>query len=550
MTFNSKLEAFLSKLTPDARNAFMVEAVRQYQQQQEAANATDYTSEDGIVRFVRDVLLAEPTDYQERILRALVKHKKICVRAPHGAGKTALSSWVTIWGMMAFSTDVKVVTTASAWRQLERYTWPEIRKWAAKANLASTMRILNLSLEMPGKQAFAVASDNPALIEGAHASTLIYVFDESKSIQNGVFEAAEGAFSGAGADTGNRAYALAISTPGDTAGVFYDIQTRRKGYEEWHAEHITLEECIAAGRISREWAESKKNQWGENSAPYRNRVLGEFADTSESSLIPLSWVEAAHKRFDACNGRGMGSVSYGLDPARFGEDATCTAKLVGRCLESITYANQQNTMQTVGNMVITAPDKQTPIGVDVVGLGAGVYDRLKELGYSRAKAVNAGASAKDAYGNPIKDDTRTLEFHNKRSQLWWALRDALNPEGESPLALPPDDRLTGDLTAPTFWFTSTGKIQVESKDDIRERIGRSPDAADALALALEAARDAKGAILPMPYSLGSGAVLVDTAKGTKRILQDDGWLELPIDQPAPVDPDTAQARRLRAGIVN
>ncbi|MBA3868597.1 MAG: hypothetical protein H0X30_05550 [Anaerolineae bacterium] len=489
LTPNEQLAAFLSTLPQADREAFIAAAI-------DRANIghgqTDYTTPDGIVRFVRDVLLAEPAPYQEHILRELVIHKRVCVRGPHGLGKTALAAWVVLWGMYAFDTDVKIPTTASAWRQLTFYLWPEIRQWAKRAQLDKGMRILDLALKMPNKEAFAVASDDPALIEGAHASTLIYVFDESKSIPDGVFQAAEGAFSGAGTDTGNRAYALAISTPGEPSGVFHSIQTRRPGYEDWIAIHVTLEECIAAGRISREWADQRKKQWGENSAPYRNRVLGEFADSGEDSVIPLSWVEKANERWEKCSGMGSGSLSYGLDPARYGDDSTTTAKLVGRVLESLTYREQQSTMQTAGRMVALAPDKNTSIGVDVIGVGAGVYDRLHELGYKKAKAINASESAKDERGKPLTDASGTLEFYNKRSQLWWALREALDPESEDPLALPPDDRLTGDLTAPTYDYTSNGRIRVESKDDIRARIGRSTDAADALALALDAARPGRG----------------------------------------------------------
>lgn len=446
-----------------------------------------YASPDGIVRFVRDVLKAEPTSYQEDILRQFVEHKRIAVRGPHGLGKTALSSWVVLWGMVAFNTDVKIVTTASAWRQLTKFTWPEIRKWASKADwgaigveLRRNKELLELSIKLPGKEAFAVASDNPALIEGAHASMLIYVFDEAKAIPVGTWDAAEGAFSGAGQDTQQDAYALAISTPGEPSGRFYDIHARKPGLDDWKTRHVTLEEAIAAGRISREWAEQRKTQWGESSAVYQNRVLGEFADSSEDSVIPLRWIELANERWRECGGRGTGVVSYGVDPARYGEDKTAICRLVGTVCEEIKYYAKQSTMETAGR-VISLVDKDTLVAIDVIGVGAGVYDRLNELQY-KVIAVNVAEST------DLKDASGKLEFVNLRSAAWWILRDALDPEGDNPLALPIDDILTGDLTAPTWTYTSTGKIKVESKDDIRARIGRSTDAADCLALALIAAK--------------------------------------------------------------
>lgn len=439
-----------------------------------------------IVGFVRDILHAEPADYQIDILNTFIKQKRIAVRGPHGLGKTALSSWVVLWAIATSEVDTKVVTTASAWRQLTKFTWPEVRKWAGKADwsmLGMDIRrgkeLLELSIKLPNKEAFAVASDNPALIEGAHATRLVYVFDEAKAIPVGTWDAAEGAFSGAGGDTVNEAYALAISTPGESSGRFYDIHARKSGLEDWAVRHVTLDEAIAAGRISREWAEQRRKQWGENSAVYQNRVLGEFADSGEDSVVPLSWIEASNKRWLDCGGKGEGETTYGIDVARYGEDKTAFARLTGYVLEKLDYYAKQSTMETAGRAAATI-DKQINAAVDTIGIGAGVFDRLQELGH-RVLSVNVGEST------DMKDSSGQVGFVNLRSAIWWMMREALDPESENPLALPPDDMLTGDLTAPLWGYTSKGQIKVESKDDIRIRIGRSTDAADALGLALYAA---------------------------------------------------------------
>lgn len=467
-----------------------------------AASAAEYATPDGIVRFVREVLHADPTDYQEDILRNFVLRKRAAVRGPHGLGKTAISSWVILWGVSgALGDDVKVVTTASAWRQLTHFTWPEVHKWALRADfdkiglkLRRNRELLEQSIKLPGRDAFPVASDNPALIEGAHAHKIIYVFDEAKAIPAGTFDAAEGAFSNAGADTDADAYALAISTPGDTGGRFYDIHKRRPGYEDWWVRHVTLEEAIRAGRISREWADNRRKQWGESSPVYMNRVLGEFAEAGTDVLIPLSWVEAANERWHACDGEGSGDVSYGVDVARFGDDSTTIARRVGSVLEKLDYLAQLDTMETTGEIIfrVGAANTQTPILVDVIGVGAGVVDRLREQGFA-VTGVNVSESARDAYNNDFTDPSGELTFINLRSYLWWMLRDCLDPDNPDAIALPPDDRLTGDLTAPKWKPTSNGRIQVESKDDIRKRIGRSTDAADAVALAF-----APAALLPPP----------------------------------------------------
>lgn len=449
------------------------------QQADGAGVAEDYYSPDGIIAFIEDVLQVDDiAPYQADILRGFVEHRRIAVRSPHGAGKTATSAWIVLWAMCCIPGDVKVVTTASAWRQLTKFLWPEIRKWANKADFARVgialrhnRELLTQNIKLPNKEAFPVASDNPELIEGAHASTIIYVFDEAKAIPAGTWDAAEGAFS-----PGN-AYALAISTPGETSGRFYDIHKRRPGYEDWRTRHITLDEAIAAGRINPDWVDQRRKQWGESSAVYQNRVLGEFAEGDSDALIPLSWIEAANERWLECEGQGDGQTLIGCDPARFGEDQTVIARLRGRVLQPLRYTHKEDTMQTVGRVIQAArQDKTTLIMVDVIGIGAGVVDRLREQGYA-VRGVNVAESTERT------DDSGELTFTNLRSAVWWALREALDPLRDNLLALPPDDILTGDLTAPKWTTTSRGEIKVESKDDLRKRLGRSTDAADALALA-------------------------------------------------------------------
>ncbi len=435
-----------------------------------------------IPAFARDVLGFTPAPYQEDIFGALLEHRRVAVRSLHGVGKTALMACVALWAVTMLDDDTKVVITASAWRQLTKFLFPEIRKWAASAKwgqVGITMRwgkeLLDLSIKLPGREAFAAASDNPALLEGAHGKHLVYLFDESKSIPDATWDAAEGAFS-----TGD-CYALAVSTPGEPSGRFYDIHARRPGFDDWWTRHVRLEEAIAAGRINPDWVEQRRVQWGENSAVFQNRVLGNFATSGEDSVIPLAWIEQANQRWAEAEGRGQGALTLGVDPARYGEDRTAIASLRGNVIERVQSFAQADTMQTAGYTIMALGGERTArIGIDVIGIGAGVFDRLKEQGFS-VVAVNAGA------GTDAKDASGTLQFLNVRAAMWWALRERLDPAGRDLLALPPDDRLTGDLAAPRWTVTSSGKIKIESKDEVRARIGRSTDFADAVGAALWAA---------------------------------------------------------------
>lgn len=436
-----------------------------------------------------------PTDYQLTNLQKLVDHRRLAVRGPHGLGKTGASAWVILWFALtrdAAGEDWKIPTTASAWRQLEKFLWPEVHKWARVLDWERIGRspfsrdeLLRLAIKLPTGEAFAAASDDAAKLEGAHADQLLFVFDESKTIPEATFDAAEGAFSGGGGDTSQEAFALASSTPGPPAGRFYDIHKRKPGLEDWHAIHVTLEDTIAAGRVSREWAEQRARQWGAGSAVYANRVLGEFASSDEDSIIPLPWVEAAIERFHQLPEQDDNIdplASVGVDVARTGADRTVVALRYGHAIREMRHYGKQGTMDTAGRVLAILerhhfPARQISAVVDVIGIGAGVVDRLLET--TKELVVGFNASEK----TDRRDRSGELGFSNKRAAAWWNLREMLDPDSDHGVALPPDDLLIGDLTSPTWRVMSGGKILVESKDDIRKRLGRSTDDGDAVVMA-------------------------------------------------------------------
>ena len=429
------------------------------------------------------------TGYQRDALAALPVQHRVAIRGPHGLGKTATESIAILWFALtrdAAGRDWKIVTTAGAWRQLERYLWPEIHKWArmirwdqlGRPPLNERTELLTLQLKLKHGLAFAAASDNAELIEGAHADSVMYVFDESKAISANTFDAAEGAFSGAGEGNDNEAFALAMSTPGEPSGRFYDIHARRPGLDDWWPRHVTLQEAIEAGRVTQEWADRRRLQWGSDSAVYHNRVLGEFHSSDEDGVIPLAWVEAANERWRAWDESGRpeqeGLHVVGVDVARSGADKTCLAIRQGPVVVELRHTSKEDTMATSGRVkaLLDADDKMTAV-VDVIGIGAGVVDRLRE---QRCHVDGFNASA----GTKRRDASGELGFSNCRAAAWWNMREMLDPASGHDVALPPDDRLTGDLTAPHWRVMSGGRILVESKDDIKKRIGRSTDDGDAV----------------------------------------------------------------------
>lgn len=341
--------------------------------------------------------------------------------------------------------------------------------------------LLSLRLS-PTCEAFAAAVSDPAHIEGAHAERVVYVYDEAKTIPDGIFDASEGAFAGAGGDTSSEAYALALSTPGEPHGRFHAIHVRQPGYHDWWTRHVTLEEAIAAGRISREWADARKQQWGEDDPRYQNRVEGEFAASGADGVIPLAWVEAANDRWRMLQDEGKLDADpdvIGVDVGLTG-DATVLAPAAGRVVLRLQKHARGDTMATAGR--IAGPLQRYPgckAVVDSVGIGAGVKDRLWEQGLKgRVLAFSAGS------GTAHRDRSGEFGFADLRSAAWWSVREMLEPSSGEDVALPPDDELTGDLTAPRWTVQSGGRIKVEGKEKIRSRLGRSTDCGDAVIQAL------------------------------------------------------------------
>lgn len=480
-----------------------------------------------------------PKPYQEDYIRHLVTEKKVAVRGPHGLGKTAGASWVTWWFAWTRDgvVDWKAVTTAGGQRQLEKYFWPEVRKWAGRLRWDMLQRkpfegkkeLMMQQLRLSTGEAFAAASDNPELIEGAHAKHLLYIFDESKRVPGGTFDAAEGAFSNAGPETSNEAYALAISTPGEPVGRFADIHFRRPGLSDWWPRHVTLDEVVAANVVSYEWAENRALQWGRDSATFKNRVLGEFASSDQSAVIPADWVALAQERWhDLYEVKGDTVLwleyeddedfepeltAMGVDVAYGGEDDTIHAPRYGNYVKELKrFAflkdNHKNALNVWNYLQAHNPEAQ--VIVDVVGWGAGTYDNLKAWG---TDAVPFHPQTKSYR----KDETGELGFKDRRSAAWWHLRDILNPASGYDVALPPDDMLVGDLTAPT-WRALTGKIEVEQKDKLRERLGRSPDAGDAVVMSFW--NEGEGEPIPIrAVSLGKRPRRRQRRKGKRPIVR-------------------------------
>jgi hypothetical protein len=218
--------------------------------------------------------------------------------------------------------------------------------------------------------------------------------------------------------------------------------------------------------------------------PLRSQMLrGDFHASAEDDpwqVIPTAWVWAAMQRWERMDEpKDVPLTHLGVDVARGGRDKTVLAGRRGAWFEALSKHPGQSTPNgpavaalAIGKLAGRADKVQ--INVDVIGVGAAVFDSLAM--FCPVTGVNF------AEGSKATDRSGRLRFVNKRAELYWAFREALDPELGDGMALPMDKELLADLCAPK-WMMKAGGVLVESKEEIVKRLGRSPDCADAVVLA-------------------------------------------------------------------
>lgn len=223
--------------------------------------------------------------------------------------------------------------------------------------------------------------------------------------------------------------------------------------------------------------------------PLRSALRGDWRAARQDNIwqvIPTEWVRQAQKRWRNMPKPTTPITSLGQDVARGGDDKTVVAELRGLWFAPLTSVpgSRTATGPLAAQVAINiAENTQTPIGVDVIGIGSSCYDSLRAAGMN-AHAINFASASK------AMDKSGKMKMRNVRAEAYWKFREALDPDFGSGIALPDDAELLSDLTAAT-WQPTGGGIQIESKDEIKQRIGRSPDKADAVVMAWLMAQNGK-----------------------------------------------------------
>ncbi len=345
------------------------------------------------------------------------------VSSGHGVGKSALTAWIVGW-IMSTRPHCKGVVTANTAPQLESKTWAEIA------------------------EAFA----------GLHAatSTPFYIFDEASAVPAPIWEVAEGGM------TDGEPMIFVFGNPTRNSGKFHECFTRQR--HRWSP--LRVDSRLSAITNKAQIAEWLAD-YGEDSDFFRVRVRGEFPRAGSMQYLSSEDIALARRRSVVISPATPKVV--GVDVARFGDDQSVIARRHGRKAERLDKYRGLDTMELasiVAHVIIT--ERPDAVFVDGVGIGAGVVDRLRQLGHT-VFDVQAGASPSKPYADRCT---------NRRAEMWLKMREWL------PTADIPDTEhdLADELASVEYAFDARGRVQLEKKESMKRRGLPSPDCADALAL--------------------------------------------------------------------
>lgn len=433
------------------------------------------------VQFVRDNFQVEPDAWQVRVLTAFAntddpQKRRISMQACKGPGKTAVLAWC-IWNFLLCYSEKgmhpKGAATSVTDDNLKMNLWPELAKWQGRSPLLmdwfewSKERVS--SKKYPATWFFSArawpkqADQNKQAdtLSGIHAEYILFVLDESGGIPDAVMATAE-----AGLSTCKWGKIVQAGNPTHLEGPLW--RASKEESHLWFVTEITGDpnDPNRSPRVSRKWALEQIDKYGIDNPWVLVNVFGKFPPSSINALLGPDDIKAARKRQPQPNEYSFSQVRIGVDVARFGNDRTVLSRRQGKLAYPLKDFRNLDSMEVADQVALMK--KETGSELELVdgtgGHGSGVIDKLRHMGYEPLE-VNFSAKAT----NP--------RYFNKRSEMYFLMAEWIKAGG----CLPQDDGLEDELCAVTYTFQND-KLRIEEKELIRQRLGVSPDKADALAM--------------------------------------------------------------------
>lgn len=436
------------------------------------------------VLFVTDNFQPEEIEpWQREVLEAAGRERRIALKASKGPGKTCVLAWIA-WWFMATHPHAKCVATSITADNLSDGLWAELAKWKARSPfLDGAFEWKAESVEAKGYGATwfisarawpkgGSAEQQANTLAGIHADNVLFLIDEVGDIPDAVVAAAEAGLANVDEAAGRFGLLVLAGNPTRTSGPLWRACTSERGI--WFVREISgdPDDPKRAKRVSREWALEQIRKYGRDSAFVLVNVFGQFPPGQADTLIAADVAAKAARVHLHPSEYNFAPKILGVDVARFGDDRTVLFPRQGLAAFTPRVLRSMDTMQVAGAVAV-AIEKWKPdaVFIDVIGIGAGVVDRLRELGHT--DTVFAANSSNKA---PVEG------YLNLRAYMWAQVRDWLSAGG----SIPDLGELIGELSTPIYWIPSNGRLQLEPKDEIKARVGASPDLADALAFTFTA----------------------------------------------------------------
>lgn len=385
---------------------------------------------------------------------------------------TCVSAWIALWNLGCFKASKTPVTSVTK-DQLSGVFWAELSRWYDDWELQGAFERTKTKIEHRERADYwwirqrTWSSENLDALMGIHSPSNLFIFDEASGIPTAVYEFAEGSM------FKQYSRSLLIGNPIHNTGYFYDSLHTKAKMTQWSGMSVSCFDSEVAMGNDPDYPSRMAESYGEDSNNYRIRVLGKPPNTEDDAVIDSKWIHDAVGNDIPVKAVQGEDIFIGVDPARFGSNPTGIIIRQGRKVIYVKEYYRLDTMQIAGVVHELKQDyPEAIINVDTIGVGAGVADRLRSLGHQVNDIVVA------------ESPNEKVRFNRKRDEVWWELRDWLKGGG---VDIPNDEQLISELSAPRYAFTNSGKIQVESKDDLQKRNIPSPNLADALCLTLAGA---------------------------------------------------------------
>ena len=479
------------------------------------------------INFACNTLRVEPWHKQKQILNAIAANRSVAVRSCNGAGKTFTAAVVILWWLMSYDNAI-VITTAPSERQVREILWRELRNLYVPIRDKIGGKLTRTRLEFsPKRYAYGFSTNTEDRFQGFHSGNILVIVDEASGVDEFIYNAISGVTT-----SRNSKLLLIGNPHGYAGTFYNAFHKDRKQFETIHISAFDLpafkdqgitEENIKdveypdpitddtddtddipagntvfparntvipadntvfpaeagiqgninyadslIGLSSPQWALDLFNRQGPQSSVYQTRVLGQFPEEADDTLIPLRDVEAAVKRNSPIPPDTKPVM--GVDVARFGNDKTVIIIRQGPRVLHIDELRKSDIVNTTGAVITAALRyKVKDIIVDEIGVGAGVLDNLKADRRFNAQGLNGSNS-------PSNNE----KYLNLRAEVFDGLRQRF---ADGDVAMPNDPELISQLASLTYKYNARGQLQLESKDQIRSVGRQSPDKADAIALA-------------------------------------------------------------------